>query len=138
MSGQVTAFIALGSNLGDRAGYLAFAREKLAEQDGITIIALSDADETQPLGGLEQPPYLNQMVLLQTGLEARKLLSVCHDVERLAGRRRSTKWCSRTLDLDLVRYGNTICDLPNLVLPHPGLRDRPFWASEIARLEVYG
>jgi 2-amino-4-hydroxy-6-hydroxymethyldihydropteridine diphosphokinase len=138
MSGTVKAFIALGSNLGDREGYLAFARGKLTEQEGVTIMALSGVDETEPLGGLDQPLYLNQMVLVQTGLEARKLLSICHDVERLAGRRRSTTWGSRTLDLDLVVYGTMICDLPDLVLPHPGLRNRPFWASEIARLEVYG
>lgn len=138
MSHLVKAYIALGSNLGDRAGYLAFAREKLAEHEDVTIMAVSDIDETLPLGGLEQPAYLNQMVVVRTGLEAPNLLSACHDVERLAGRRRSTKWCSRTLDLDLVRYGHVMCDLPNLVLPHPGLRDRPFWASEIARMEAYG
>jgi 2-amino-4-hydroxy-6-hydroxymethyldihydropteridine diphosphokinase len=138
MSQSVTAYVALGSNLGDREGYLAFAREKLAEHEGITIMACSDVDETQPLGGLEQPAYLNQMVVVRTGLEAPRLLAVCHDVERLAGRRRSTKWCSRTLDLDLVTYGRLMCDLPNLVLPHPGLRDRLFWASEIARMEAYG
>ena len=138
MSQTVKAYIALGSNLGDREGYLAFARDKLSEQDGVTIRALSGVDETAPLGGLDQPSYLNQMVLVRTSLDARKLLSICHDVERLAGRRRSTKWGSRTLDLDLVVYGAMICDLPDLVLPHPGLRDRSFWASEIARLEVYG
>jgi 2-amino-4-hydroxy-6-hydroxymethyldihydropteridine diphosphokinase len=132
------AFIALGSNLGDREGYLAFAREKLAEQEGVTTVALSDITETSPLGGLDQPAYLNQMVVVRTGMEPRRLLSVCHDVERLAGRRRSTKWCSRTLDLDLVRYGTVMCDLPDLVLPHPGLRDRSFWAFEIAQLEAYG
>ena len=138
MSHPVMAYIALGSNLGDRAGYLAFAREQLAVHGDVTIMAVSDIDETSPLGGLEQPAYLNQMVVVRTGLEAAELLSACHDVERLAGRRRSTKWCSRTLDLDLVMYGNVMCDLPNLVLPHPGLRDRPFWASEIARMESYG
>jgi 2-amino-4-hydroxy-6-hydroxymethyldihydropteridine diphosphokinase len=138
MSALVTAYIALGSNLGDRAAYLAFAREQLAAMEGLAISAVSQIEETSPLGGLAQPAYLNQMVVVQTGLAARKLLSICHDVERLAGRRRSTKWCSRTLDLDLVRYGTLMCDLPDLVLPHPGLRDRLFWASEIARMESHG
>ncbi len=138
MSDLVTAYIALGSNLGDRAGYLAFAREQLGEHNGITIKAVSEVDETPPLGGLEQPAYLNQMVRVHTGLAAPSLLAVCHDIERVAGRRRSSKWCSRTLDLDVVMYGNVMCDLPDLVLPHPGLRDRPFWASEIARMEAYG
>src|SRR5664279_469999 len=112
MSKTVKAFIALGSNLGDREGYLAFARDKLSEHEGVTITSLSGVDETAPLGGLDQPPYLNQMVLVQTSLDARKLLSICHDVERLAGRRRSAKWGSRTLDLDLVAVSYTHLTLP--------------------------
>jgi 2-amino-4-hydroxy-6-hydroxymethyldihydropteridine diphosphokinase len=138
MTASVTAYIALGSNLGDRAEYLAFAREQLAATDGVVITSISDVEETAPLGGLQQPAYLNQMVAVRTNLAARKLLSICHDVERLAGRRRAAKWCSRTLDLDLVRFGSLMCDLPDLVLPHPGLRDRLFWASEIARMESHG
>ncbi len=135
---SVTAYIALGSNLGDRAGLLAFARTELAAAVEVELLAASEVEETSPLGGLDQPAYLNQMVLVRTTLPARRLLSLCHDVERLAGRRRSTKWSSRTLDLDLVRFGTLMCDLPDLVLPHPGLRDRPFWASEIARMESHG
>lgn len=137
MSRSVSAYIALGSNLGDRAGYLAFAREELAKVVGVRITAVSEIEETGPLGGLEQPSYLNQMVRVATELEPRRLLAICHDVERLAGRRRSGKWASRTLDLDLVRFGSEMCDLPDLVLPHPGLRDRLFWAREIARLEAH-
>lgn len=131
------AYIALGSNLGDRADFLRMARAELAAAAGVQLVAASGVEETKPLGGLDQPPYLNQMVRVRTMLAARALLSLCHDVERLAGRRRSTKWASRTLDVDLVRFGNLLCDLPDLVLPHPGLRDRPFWTSEIARMESH-
>jgi 2-amino-4-hydroxy-6-hydroxymethyldihydropteridine diphosphokinase len=138
MTGSVRAYIALGSNMGDRHGFLDFARKQLGAQAGVEILAESEIEETAPLGGRDQPCYLNQMVMVRTELPPRKLLSICHDVERLAGRRRATKWSSRTLDLDLVRYGSVTCDLPDLVLPHPGLRDRPFWATEIARLEAHG
>jgi 2-amino-4-hydroxy-6-hydroxymethyldihydropteridine diphosphokinase len=134
---SVNAWIALGSNLGDRAGHLTFARTSLAGTPGIDAIAAGSVDETPPLGGLDQPPYLNQMLRVTTSLEPRFLLHVCHEIEKRAGRVRETRWCSRTLDLDLVRFGHTMCDLPELTLPHPGLRDRTFWARQIAALETH-
>lgn len=137
MMPPVQALIALGSNLGDRAGFLAFGRNELAAHPEVRLMAQSIVEETRPLGGLVQPDYLNQMVLVETTLAARTLLALCHDIERASGRRRGEKWASRTLDLDLVRYASLMCDLPDLVLPHPGLRDRPFWATEIARMESH-
>lgn len=131
----VRAGIALGSNLGDRAAALTMARERLAATDGVRIAGASTIEETAPLGGLEQPPYLNQILLLDTDLSPEELLEVCHAIEAAAGRTRQTPWCSRTLDLDLVFYGDVTCDVPDLVLPHPGLRDRGFWARQIAEAE---
>ncbi len=131
------AWIAAGSNLGDRSEYLRIAYESLANTSGIERVIAGAAEETAPLGGLDQPGYLNQMLMVETSLEARALLRLCHEIERAAGRVRTAKWCSRTLDLDLVRFGDTLCDLPELTLPHPGLRDRPFWAREIAALEAH-
>lgn len=130
------AWVALGSNLGDRAGYLALARESLAATPGVAQIVAGTIEETAPLGGLDQPAYLNQMLKVSTSLPPSALLMHCHQIERDAGRERTTTWCSRTLDLDLVRYGDMLCDLPTIVLPHPGLRDRTFWAREIAALET--
>src|SRR5580765_4566515 len=104
------------------------ARDHLDAAAGVRLVRASEVEETPPLAGLAQPPYLNQMLRLVTDLDARELLAVCQDVERAAGRERSTKWCSRTLDVDLVRYDFLLCDLPDLTLPHPGLRDRTFWA----------
>ena len=130
-------WVALGSNLGDRGGYLAQARELLAATPGVVRVAAGTIEETPPLGGLEQPAYLNQMLMVHTDLAPRDLLRRCHEIERAAGRERTLPWCSRTLDLDLVRYGDTLCDLPDLTLPHPGLRDRTFWAREIAALEKH-
>lgn len=134
---SVRAWIAAGSNLGDRVAYLSLARKALAETSGIRALTAGDVEETAPLGGLDQPPYLNQMLLVDTTIEPHSLLHVCHDIERAAGRQRPSKWSSRTLDLDLVRYGDVLCDLPELSLPHPGLRDRSFWAREIAALESH-
>lgn len=133
----VRAFVALGSNLGDREAHLALARERLAEVPGVRVHGATAVEETAPLGGLEQPPYLNQMLVLETTLGPEPLLAACHAVEQAAGRERFDRWCSRTLDLDLVRYGDLLCDRPDLVLPHPGLRDRAFWIRELAALEAH-
>jgi 2-amino-4-hydroxy-6-hydroxymethyldihydropteridine diphosphokinase len=133
---SVTAWVAAGSNLGDRAGYLELARRSLGRTPGVLSVRASAVEETAPLGGLDQPTYLNQMLRLDTAIEPRALLRRCHEIEREAGRQRTSKWCSRTLDLDLVRYGDVLCDLAELTLPHAGLRDRSFWAREIAALEA--
>ena len=134
----VHAWIALGSNLGDRAGHLNFARQSLTGAPEIVDLVAGAVDETPPLGGLDQPPYLNQMLRITTTMDPRILLHVCHEIEKGAGRVREARWCSRTLDLDLVRFGDAMCDLPELTLPHPGLRDRTFWARQIAALETHG
>ena len=138
MTRSVRACVALGSNLGDRAACLELARRRLAALPGTAVVAASTVEETQPLGGLPQPPYLNQVVLLETDRPAAELLGACHAIEREAGRTRDTPWCSRTLDLDVVYFGDLMCDLPDLVLPHPGLRDRNFWARQIAAVEAHG
>jgi dihydroneopterin aldolase/2-amino-4-hydroxy-6-hydroxymethyldihydropteridine diphosphokinase len=138
MKAAVRACIALGSNLGDRAGALALARQRLAELPDTIVVCASVVEETMPLGGLPQPPYLNQVLLVATGASAEELLEACHAIESEAGRTRESSWCSRTLDIDLVSYGDVMCDLPDLVLPHPGLRDRTFWARQIAAVEAHG
>lgn len=135
---RVRACVALGSNLGDREVALALARERLGALTGTALIAASAVEETTPLGGLPQPRYLNQVVLVETDCSASALLEACHAIEREAGRTRDTPWCSRTLDLDLIYFGDLMCDLPTLVLPHPGLRDRLFWARQIAVAEAHG
>jgi 2-amino-4-hydroxy-6-hydroxymethyldihydropteridine diphosphokinase len=131
----VIAYLAFGSNLGDRHGYLERARRHLEAVPGVEVLAVTPMEDTAPLGGFEQPPYLNCMARVRTSLDAPALLARCHDIERREGRRRRERWASRTLDLDLVRYDNVLCDLPGLTLPHVGLRDRDFWMREIAFLE---
>jgi len=130
----VRAYVALGSNLGDRAEHLALARRRLAVLPGTSLVAASPVEETAPLGGRDQPPYLNQMVALDTTLAPRALLDACHAIEAEAGRVRRERWASRTLDLDLVRYGALTLAEPGLELPHPGLATREFWQRELAEL----
>src|SRR4051812_17066191 len=96
-------FVALGSNLGDRAAHLRAGREGLAALPQTRVMAASIIEETAPLAGMDQPPYLNQMVLLETALEPRALLQACQAIERQEGRERKEHWGARTLDLDIVR-----------------------------------
>jgi 2-amino-4-hydroxy-6-hydroxymethyldihydropteridine diphosphokinase len=129
------AFVALGSNLGDRDAHLAHARRAIADLAGTRLLAASAVEETVPLGGLAQPPYLNQMVALETTLPPRALLAALHDIEAARGRQRAGRWESRTLDLDLVRFDAVECADADLRLPHPGLADRDFWQRELAAVE---
>jgi 2-amino-4-hydroxy-6-hydroxymethyldihydropteridine diphosphokinase len=87
------------------------------------------------LGGKEQPAYLNQMLLLETGMPPRVLLEACLAIERAAGRVRRERWDSRVLDIDIVTYGDLAVNEPDLTLPHPGLPNRDFWQREIAEIE---
>jgi 2-amino-4-hydroxy-6-hydroxymethyldihydropteridine diphosphokinase len=131
-----TGIVALGSNLGDREAHLALAVAQLGATPGVRVEAVTPNEATAPLGGLDQPAYLNAMVRVRTTLSPEAFLEVCHAIERGAGRERPGKWASRTLDLDVVWMSDALCDRPDLTLPHPGLRDRPFWARQLAALEA--
>ena len=137
MAAREHAYIALGSNLGDRLGHLAAARAALAALPRTRVVAESRVEETAPLGGMEQPAYLNQMLLLQTALEPRALLAACQAIERSRGRVRGERWGARTLDLDIVRYGHRRIAEPDLIIPHPELPKRDFWIRELAELEAH-
>jgi len=129
-------FVALGSNVGDRATHLAYARERLAVLPGTRLAAASRVEETAPLGAVPQGPYLNQMVELETTLTPRALLAACRAIERERGRERRERWGPRTLDLDIVRFGDRAVDEPGLTIPHPELPRRDFWLRELAELET--
>ncbi|HEU4524598.1 MAG TPA: 2-amino-4-hydroxy-6-hydroxymethyldihydropteridine diphosphokinase [Gemmatimonadales bacterium] len=137
MPARERVHIALGSNLGDREEHLAAARAALAALPATRLIAASALEETRPLAGMDQPPYLNQMVLLETSLEPRALLAACQAIERSRGRVRAERWGPRTLDLDIVRYGGRRIADPDLIIPHPELPNRDFWIRELAELEAY-
>ncbi len=137
MGGRERAYVALGSNLGDRVEHLRAARDALARLPQSRLIAASAIEETPPLGGMEQPPYLNQMVLLETGLAPHQLLQACQAIELERGRVRGERWGARTLDLDIVRYGRRQLADPDLIIPHPELPHRDFWLRELAELRPY-
>jgi 2-amino-4-hydroxy-6-hydroxymethyldihydropteridine diphosphokinase len=129
--------VALGSNLGDREAHLALARARIAALPGTRLVAVSRIDETAPLGPVPQGRYLNQMALLETTLEPDALLHGLRDIEAAAGRVRSAvvRWGPRTLDLDIVRFGDRELSTAELTVPHPELPRRDFWQREITELD---
>lgn len=131
-----TAFIALGSNIGDRDEHLARARQALAELPRSLILAASTVEETAPIGPVEQGPYLNQMVALETELSPRELLAELQRIERAAGRIRDVRWGPRTLDLDIVRFDVQTANDTDLVVPHPAEGSRDFWRRELDELRA--
>ena len=128
------AFVALGSNLGDRAGWLASARAALTLLPETRLVAASSVEETIPFGASAQP-YLNQMLVLDSALAPLAMLGALQRIERRLGRVRRERWGARTIDLDLVRHGSVAMRSDVLTLPHPGLATRDFWRREMAELE---
>jgi len=102
------------------------------------LVASSRVEETLPLDGRDQPRYLNQMVLLQTTLTPHQLLDACLAIEHHAGRTRGDdRWASRTLDLDIVYFGDRSVTDDRLTIPHPELPNRDFWQRELAELGAH-
>jgi len=129
---DVPVVIALGANLGAVQATLAAAVRQLGDLDGLAITAVSDLFETDPVGGPEQPAYLNAVVLGRTRLAAFALLTELHGIEADHGRVRETRWGARSLDCDLIQYGDpeqdsdVVSDDPELTLPHPRAHQRAF------------
>ena len=125
MSSRVIAVVALGSNLGDRQAHLDRAVERLAPHLG--ALRVSSVHETDPVGVPgDQPRFLNAVAVGETTLDARALLGELQAVEREAGRERPYAGAARTLDLDLILFGDAIIDEPHLTVPHPRFRERRF------------
>lgn len=128
------AYIALGANLGDRAGNLARALERLRATPGVRIVRASRLWETAPVGP-PQPAYLNAAVALDTTLDALALLARLHEIERELGRvRGAERDLPRTLDLDLLLFGGLVVDAPELVVPHPRMHERAFVLEPLAEI----
>ncbi|HGY08919.1 MAG TPA: 2-amino-4-hydroxy-6-hydroxymethyldihydropteridine diphosphokinase [Oceanithermus profundus] len=118
--------VALGSNLGDRAGHLLGAVAALSRLEGFELGALSPVYETEPVGPAGQPPYLNAVLAGRSALPPEALLAALLEIERRHGRTRGRRWGPRTLDLDLLDHGGLVLERPGLTLPHPRLHERPF------------
>jgi 2-amino-4-hydroxy-6-hydroxymethyldihydropteridine diphosphokinase len=128
------AYVALGSNLGDRAHNLALGRTGIAQLDRTRILAITTPEETAPLGPVEQGPYLNQMIAIETDLQPHELLAALLGIEERTGRVRRERWGPRTLDLDIVAFDQQSVSDEDLVVPHPALPDRDFWRRELEEL----
>jgi 2-amino-4-hydroxy-6-hydroxymethyldihydropteridine diphosphokinase len=131
------AYVALGSNLGDRGGTLRAALEALAAEPGIDVVAVSRFYDTEPVGYVDQPRFLNGAAALETELPARELLERLLAVELRFGRSREDVPAQgpRTLDLDLLLYGDAEIDEPGLRVPHPRLHERRFVLEPLADLD---
>lgn len=132
------AYIALGSNVGDRDAHLARARAALAALPDSRVVAESSIEETAPLGLIDQPSFLNQMVAVETSLAPRDLLGHLHAIEAREGRVRRARWGPRTLDLDIVCFDRQTVDDPDLHVPHREIPNRPFWQRELDELRRRG
>ena len=129
------AFVGLGANLGDRERTLREAVTALAAEDGVDVVAVSTLRETEPVGVGDQPLYLNGAAELETTLTARELLDRLLAVEQRFGRVRVPgRHAPRTLDLDLLLYGEEVVDEPGVTVPHPRLHDRRFVLEPLAEL----
>jgi 2-amino-4-hydroxy-6-hydroxymethyldihydropteridine diphosphokinase len=134
------AYLALGSNLGDRRGYLAAAGQALAAAGPLALVARSPLFETEPVADDPQPRYLNAAARIETDLPPRQLLDLCLEVERQLGRQRPPGHlrAARTIDIDLLLYGDLVIDVPGLRVPHPELLARPFVRVPLARVALPG
>jgi 2-amino-4-hydroxy-6-hydroxymethyldihydropteridine diphosphokinase len=128
------AYIALGSNVGNRELALARARAAIAAIRDTRLIAATEVEETEPIGPIAQGKFLNQMVAVSTTLPPRTLLAALHRIERAAGRVRAVKWGPRTLDLDIVMMEGKEYSDEVLTIPHPEFPNRDFWQRELAQL----
>ena len=118
--------LALGSNVGDRLATLQGGVDHLAASPGLRLSAVSAVFETTPVGGPEQPDYLNAVLLADSELPARSILDRCQAAERALGRVRKERWGPRTLDVDLIACDDEVSSDPVLTLPHPRAHERAF------------
>lgn len=146
-------YLGLGTNLGDREMNLIEARDLLMKH-GVLVMGQSEIRETEPLGGLDQPMYLNQVIEVQTDLEPLELLRVCKEVERDMGRedvqmpgvgnlnfgapkpKGPEDWKSRIIDIDILTFNELEMNSPEIVIPHPGNAERDFVLEGIKDLSL--
>jgi 2-amino-4-hydroxy-6-hydroxymethyldihydropteridine diphosphokinase len=132
----VTAYVGLGSNLDHPPRQIALAIAALKNEPGIRSLRVSSCYRNPPFDGSEQPDYCNAVAGLETTLKARELFAACQRIEQAQGRiRDAVRWGPRPLDLDLLLYGDCVSQVPELILPHPGLAQRPFVLYPLLELD---
>ena len=131
------AYVGLGANLGDREATIRRAVERLGAEPGIEVVAVSTLRETEPVGYADQPSFLNGAAVIETGLSPRDLLDRLLGVEQELGRVREARerYGPRTIDLDLLLYGDVAVDEPGLAVPHPRLAERRFALEPLHELD---
>lgn len=134
---RTNAFLGLGSNLGDKKEYLDMAIEALIAHDHVVLKEQSKYIETEPYGVTDQPEFLNAVVKIETYLSPFELLELCQSLEEKAGRKRLRKWGERTLDVDILLYGNQVLYTEALKIPHPELHKRSFVLEPLCEIEPY-
>ena len=133
---MVRAYVGLGANLGAREDTLRRALEILGDEAGVELVAVSSFRETDPVGVVAQPRFVNAVAAVETTLAAGELLDVLLRIERGLGRTRGgTRWGPRVVDLDLLLYGDDVVDEPGLNVPHPRLHERRFALEPLVELE---
>jgi 2-amino-4-hydroxy-6-hydroxymethyldihydropteridine diphosphokinase len=130
----VEAYLGLGGNIGDVAAAFVQALSRLADAPGVRVRRASSVYRTPPWGKRDQPPFLNMAALVETTLPARALLALCLEIERAMGRRRIERWGPRTLDIDILTYGEATIDEPDLKIPHPRIAERAFVLAPLAEI----
>ncbi len=133
---MATAYLGLGSNLGDRAGNIAKA-VALLQDKGIALLKMSMINETDPVGGPPQGKFLNAVVKVETNFSAQELLSRCQNVEKQLGRVRGAVCGPRTMDIDILLYDQLRMNTPSLVIPHPRMRERAFVMDPLREIEPH-
>ncbi len=130
----IFAALSLGGNLGDVRAAFRFALERLALAPGVAVVATSSLYRTAPWGKLDQPDFLNMAALLRVTISPRALLDLCLSLERDHGRARLEHWGPRTLDIDVLTYGDQVIEEPGLSIPHPRLHERAFVLTPLAEI----
>ena len=130
-------YLGIGSNLGDKRGYLNMAVEELGKDESISSLKVSEYIETEPYGPVEQPDFLNGVVEIETTLEPMELLTIIHDIEQEAGRERIIHWGPRTLDIDILLYDDRIINTSDLTIPHPEMHKRDFVLKPLVEIALY-
>jgi 2-amino-4-hydroxy-6-hydroxymethyldihydropteridine diphosphokinase len=136
MPATIPSLLGLGSNVGDRLESLQAAVDILGRREGIRVVASSRVYETDPVGGPPQAEYLNAVVRIETTLGPYELLGACRDVEVALGRERMERWGPRTIDVDILTYGDREIDQPDLQVPHARMHERGFVLVPLLELEA--
>ena len=131
---KVEAALAFGGNIGDPVAAFAAALKGLREHSDVTLGRLSSIYRTPPWGKTDQPEFLNMAALVETSLPPQDLLAFCLDLERAGGRERRERWGPRTLDIDILTYGDAIIDQARLQIPHPRIPERAFVLTPLAEI----